>query len=105
MKNYDETQCIRALSKKHDCRIHGNLIEVSKDNGDVGKKSWAKIDFLCKRCGYRYMIVSFAGTAIPKKNRKKYEDNYDEDTKPTKNGKTKSNKVNLRKMVNKIMSK
>ena len=32
-------------------------------------------------------------------------DNYDEDTKPTKNSKTKSNKVNLRKMVNKIMSK
>ena len=26
----------------------GNLIEVSKDNGDVGKKSWAKIDYLCK---------------------------------------------------------
>ena len=105
MKKYDETQCVRDLNKKRDCRISGRLIEVSKDNGDVGKKSWAKIDYLCKVHGYRYMIVSFAGTTIPKKNRKKYEDNYDEDTRPNKNSKTKSNKVNLRKMVNKIMSK
>lgn len=101
MKNYDETQCIRALSKKHDCRIHGNLIEVSKDNGDVGKKSWAKIDFLCKRCGYRYMIVSFAGTTISKKNRKKYEDDYDEPI----NTKSKNNKVNLKKVVKNIMKR
>lgn len=101
MKNYDETQCIRALSKKHDCRIHGNLIEVSKDNGDVGKKSWAKIDYLCKKCGYRYIITTFTGTAIPKKNRKKYEDDYDEPI----NTKTKNGKVNLKKIVKNIMKK
>lgn len=101
MKNYDETQCIRALSKKHDCRIHGNLIEVSKDNGDVGKKSWSKIDFLCKKCGYRYIITNFAGSAIPKKNRKKYEDDYDEPI----NTKSKNNKVNLKKVVKNIMKR
>lgn len=101
MKNYDETQCVRALSKKHDCRIHGNLIEVSKDNGDVGKKSWAKIDFLCKKCGYRYIITTFAGTAIPKKNRKKYEDDYDEPI----NTKNKNNKVNLKKVIKNIMKR
>ena len=103
MKNYDETQCLRSLSKKRDCRIHGNLIEVSKDNGDVGKKSWAKIDYLCKIHGYRYMITSFtSSTSIPKKNRKKYEDEYDEtiDTKPNKKG-----KVNLKKVVKSIMSR
>ena len=48
MGKYDETQCLRDLNRKRDCRISGRLIEVSKDNGDVGKKSWAKIDYLCK---------------------------------------------------------
>ena len=71
MRKYDETQCVRDLNKKHDCRISGRLIEVSKDNGDVGKKSWAKIDYLCKVHGYRYMITAFSGTAT-KKTRKKY---------------------------------
>lgn len=99
MKHYDETQCICALSKKHDCRISGKLIEVSKDNGDVGKKSWAKIDFLCKCCGYRYMIISFAGTAIPKKNRKKFNEDYEEN-----NPKTKKGKINLHEMVKNIMN-
>lgn len=99
MKHYDETQCVRDLSKKHDCRISGKLIEVSKDNGDVGKKSWSKIDFLCKCCGYRYMIISFAGTAIPKKNRKKFNEDYEE-TKP----KTKKGKINLHEMVKTIMN-
>ena len=97
MKHYDETQCLRSLSKKRDCRIHGNLIEVSKDNGDVGKKSWAKIDYLCKVHGYRYMIISFAGASTPKKNRKKYEEFEDEA--PT--TKTKKIKIDLHPLKNK----
>ena len=93
MKNYDETQCVRDLNKKHDCRISGRLIEVSKENGDIGKKSWAKIDYLCKVHGYRYMIVSFTSTTT-KKTRKKYNDDY-EDAKP----KTKKGKVDLHSFV------
>lgn len=98
MRKYDETQCLRDLRKKHDCRISGRLIEVSKDNGDVGKKSWAKIDYLCKVHNYRYMIISFTGTAT-KKNRKKYNDDYDT-PKPT----GKKGKLNLHSMVKNIMS-
>ena len=98
MRKYDETQCIRELSKKRNCRISGRLIEVSKDNGDVGKKSWAKIDYLCKVHGYRYMIVSFTGTAT-KKNRKKYNEDYDEVKLTGKKG-----KLNLHNMVKNIMS-
>lgn len=98
MNKYDETQCIRDLNKKRDCRISGNLIEVSKDNGDVGKKSWAKIDYLCKVHGYRYMIVAFSGIAT-KKNRKKYNEDYEE-TKPT----SKKGKLNLHSMVKNIMN-
>lgn len=98
MRNYDETQCVRELNRKHDCRISGRLIEVSKDNGDVGKKSWAKIDYLCKVHGYRYMITSFTGSSINKKNRKKYDDF--EETKPV----SKKGKVNLHAMVKNMMT-
>lgn len=98
MRKYDETQCLRELSKKRDCRISGKIIKVSKDNGDVGKKSWGKIDYLCKIHGYRYMIVSFTDTAI-KKNRKKYNEDYKE-TKPT----SKKGKLNIHSMVKNIMN-
>lgn len=97
MRKYDETQCVRDLNRKHDCRISGRVIEVSKDNGDVGKKSWAKIDYLCKVHGYRYMITSFTGISTPKKNRKKYNDDYEAPQNKTK-------KLNLKSMVQNIMS-
>ena len=97
MRKYDETQCVRDLNHKHDCRISGRLIEVSKDNGDVGKKSWAKIDYLCKVHGYRYMITSFAGVSASKKNRKKYNEDYEAP-------KSKNKKLNLKSMVQDIMS-
>lgn len=96
MKKYDETQCLRDLNRKRDCRISGRLIEVSKDNGDVGKKSWAKIDYLCKYHKYRYMIVSFTGKVTPKKNRKKYEDDDDINIKTN----SKKGKINLMELVN-----
>ena len=97
MRKYDETQCVRDLNRKHDCSISGRLIEVSKDNGDVGKKSWAKIDYLCKVHGYRYMITSFAGVSASKKNRKKYNEDYEAP-------KSKNKKLNLKSMVQDIMS-
>ena len=98
MKKYDETQCLRDLGRKRDCKISGKVIQVSKDNGDVGKKSWAKIDYLCKVHGYRYMITSF-GTSVAKKDRKKYNDDYDAPKSSSKKG-----KVNLKSMVENIMS-
>lgn len=98
MKNYNESDCLRSLSKKRDCRISGRIIEVSKDNGDVGKKSWAKINYLCKVHGYRYMVTSFT-SSVSKKDKKKYNDDYDK-SKVT----TKKSKLNLKGMVANIMS-
>ena len=98
MRKYDETRCIRDLSRKHDCRISNKTIQVSKDNGDVGKKSWAKIDYLCKVHGYRYMITSFAGSSA-KKDRKKYNEDYENNTHKEKKG-----KINLHSMVKNIMT-
>ena len=98
MKKFEESQCLKELSKKRDCRISGKMIEVSKDGGDVGKKSWSKIEYLCKVHGYRYVIVSFTSTAS-KKNTKKYNEDY-EDNKPQ----GKKGKINLHTMVKNIMS-
>lgn len=97
MKKYNESDCLRSLNKKRDCRISGRIIEVSKDNGDVGKKSWNKIGYLCKVHGYRYMIVSFT-SSVAKKNKKKYNEDYDTSKPNGKNG-----KLNLKAMVEKIM--
>lgn len=99
MKNYNERDCVAALNKKQCCRISGNLIEVSKDNYDVGLKSWAKINFLCKRCGYRYIITTFAGNTVSKKNKKKFNEDYEEN-KPT----NKKGKLNLHEIVKNIMN-
>lgn len=98
MRKYDETRCIRDLSRKRDCRISNKTIQVSKENGDVGKKSWAKIDYLCKVHGYRYMITSFASSSA-KKDRKKYNEDYEATTPKGKKG-----KINLHSMVKNIMS-
>lgn len=98
MRKYDETRCIRDLSRKRDCRISNKTIQVSKDNGDVGKKSWAKIDYLCKVHGYRYMITSF-GSSSAKKDRKKYNEDYENTTPKGKKG-----KINLHSMVKNIMT-
>ena len=66
MKNYNERDCVATLNKKQHCKINGKVITVSKDNGDVGLKSWRKIDYLCKVHGYRYMITAFSSTGKSK---------------------------------------
>ena len=59
MKNYDEREILYILRKKNSCRINNKVIEVSKNNYDIGKSTWRKIMYLCKCCGYRYMITEF----------------------------------------------
>lgn len=76
MKNYDEREILYQLRKKNSCRISGAVIEVSKDNYDIGKNTWRKIMYLCKCCGFRYMITNFA---ISKKDSKDKEFNSKND--------------------------
>ena len=59
MKNYDEREILYILRKKNSCRINNKVIEVSKNNYDIGKSTWRKIMYLCKCCGYIYMITEF----------------------------------------------
>ena len=43
-------------------QFHNRILEklkVSKNNYDIGKSTWRKIMYLCKCCGYRYMITNF----------------------------------------------
>ena len=59
-------EVLKALAKKHDCRIVGNVIQVLNGesleakyqlSNDLGNGSWGKIDFLVKHCGFRQMYV------------------------------------------------
>jgi len=59
-------EVLRALAKKHDCRIVGNVIQVLNGksieakyqlSNDLGNGSWGKIDFLVNHCGFRKMNV------------------------------------------------
>ena len=65
-------------------KLKGNVIEVSRDNFDVGKNSWRKIMYLCKVHNFQYMITNFAGKS--KRNKSDNEEN---------NIKFKNNKVNI----------
>jgi hypothetical protein len=67
-KKHNENDVIQSLRNKKDCRISGHTIAILKnkiyDNKtglkiinpnksfDLGNKSWGKIDFLVKYCGY-----------------------------------------------------
>ena len=57
MKNYDEAICVKALNKKSDCEICGNVINVLIGATSLGNGSWGKIDFLTKHCGYVQIFV------------------------------------------------
>lgn len=57
MKNYDEAICVKALNKKSDCEVFGNVINVLLGATSLGNGSWGKIDFLTKHCGYRQIFV------------------------------------------------
>ena len=59
-------EVLRALAKKHDCRIQSNIIYVLNGDSiepkfqlsnDLGNGSWGKIDFLVNHCGFRQMYV------------------------------------------------
>lgn len=57
--NLDEV--LRDLRKKKDVQITGIQIQVikgKKADNDLGNKSWGKIDFLTKYCGYKLTYVS-----------------------------------------------
>jgi len=73
-KKHNESDVIRSLSRKRDISIKGKtLLILSKDvwskrindyapnprkRNDLGNKSWGKIDFLMKYCGYKIKTVS-----------------------------------------------
>lgn len=79
MKNYDEAICVKALNKKSDCEISGNVINVLIGATSLGNGSWGKIDFLTKHCGYRQIFVK----ELPKLTKKVCIVRDVEDTKAT----------------------
>ena len=79
MKNYDEAICVKALNKKSDCEVSGNVINVLIGETSLGNGSWGKIDFLTKHCGYRQIFVR----ELPKLTKKPRDIRDVEDTEVT----------------------
>lgn len=52
MGKYDEASVIRSLAKKNIKVSRTNVIEVSKNNPNVGNGTLGKLDFLVHYCGY-----------------------------------------------------
>ena len=59
-------EVLKALAKKHDCKVVGNVIQVLNGESleakyqltnDLGNGTWGKIDFLVNHCGFRQMYV------------------------------------------------
>lgn len=59
-RKYDEASVIRSLSRKASIRVDiaQKIIEVSRDNIDVGNGSWGKIDYLMNVHGYIQVFVN-----------------------------------------------
>lgn len=55
--NHDERRAVRILSANPAITINFRTIEVLKGATTVGNKSWGKIDFLTKYCGYHVLFV------------------------------------------------
>lgn len=63
-KNYQVDEVLRGLARKHDVKVFGNSIQVLNGKnssfpklGDLGNKSWGKIDFLKNYCGFKLFFV------------------------------------------------
>lgn len=63
-RKYQLDEVLRSLSKKRDCKVFSNRIEVLNGenpkahlNNDLGKGSWGKIDYLRKVYGFKQMHV------------------------------------------------
>lgn len=59
---YYEGTATAGLLEKRDCRIENGVIyiltgEVTPRTNDLGNKSWGKIDYLTKYCGYTIVKV------------------------------------------------
>ena len=52
MKNYDEASVIRSLAKKNIRVSRTGVIEVSKNNPNIGNGTLGKLDYLSHYCGY-----------------------------------------------------
>lgn len=101
-KPYDETSVIRTISKKS---VHvdtiNKCIEVLKDNTDVGKGTWGKIDYLCNVHGYHYIITSTVRTHVSKRKNKTVDEDASVNSKVAK----RERKLNMAAMSKAIMKK
>ncbi len=55
MKNLTVKEVVYSLNRKNACHVSESekSIRVASNQGDLGSKSWGKIDFLVNYCGFR----------------------------------------------------
>jgi hypothetical protein len=72
MGNYSEELVIKALSYNSDVRVNrvGKSIEINKGVSSLGNKTWGKIDYLTKYCGYTRCIVDPSNKSNKKSKKK-----------------------------------
>ena len=72
MGNYNEELVIKALSYNSDVRVNrvGKSIEINKNSSSLGNKTWGKIDYLTKYCGYTRCVVD-SSNKLSKKSKKR----------------------------------
>lgn len=57
MKNYDEATVLRELKQNRSIKISNHTIKIVKDSGEVGIRTYGKIDYLCNYCGYNKIYI------------------------------------------------
>lgn len=98
--HYDEANVIRAISKKKgvNVKVNDKIIEVLRNQTDVGNGTWGKIDYLVKIHNY---IVLFVKGFNNKSNKIVNEENNDVSTKVAK----RERKLNMAIMTKNAMRK
>lgn len=98
--HYDEASVIRAISKKKgvNVKVNDKIIEVLRNQTDVGNGTWGKIDYLVKVHNY---IVLFVKGFNNKSNKIVNEENNDVSTKVAK----RERKLNMVIMTKNAMRK
>jgi hypothetical protein len=49
------------LSKHPDIAVRNNIIQIIKNSNRIGIKTWGRIDFLVRKCGFKTVRVDTLG--------------------------------------------
>ena len=91
MGKYDEMSVVRALSKNPNVKVttgvkNSKFVEVVKNSTYVGNKTWGKIDYLTRHCGYILHFVDINAQIAAKQAEKAAKKQAAKDAKAARKG-------------------